>query len=131
MRPPAYLITEGIHALPCIGDGRQSGTSGSPSILNASPEAAANGGLALVRTGDRVRIDLGRGHAQLLIPDAELQMRRDALMQAGGYPYPPSQTPWQDIQRRLVGQLDGGGILEGSERFQRIAQEQGLPRDNH
>jgi dihydroxy-acid dehydratase len=131
MRPPAYLITEGIHALPCIGDGRQSGTSGSPSILNASPEAAANGGLALIRTGDRVRIDLGRGHAQLLIPDAELQMRRDALMQAGGYPYPPSQTPWQDIQRRLVGQLDGGGILEGSERFQRIAQEQGLPRDNH
>jgi dihydroxy-acid dehydratase len=131
MRPPAYLITEGIHALPCIGDGRQSGTSGSPSILNASPEAAANGGLALVQTGDRVRIDLGRGLAQLLIPDAELQMRRDSLMRAGGYPYPPSQTPWQEIQRRLVGQLDGGGILEGTERFQRIAQVQGLPRDNH
>jgi len=131
MRPPAYLITEGIHALPCIGDGRQSGTSGSPSILNAAPEAAANGGLALVHTGDRVRIDLDKGLAQLLISDAELQQRRDALTQAGGYPHPPSQTPWQEIQRKLVGQLDGGGILEGSERFQRIAQEKGLPRDNH
>lgn len=131
MRPPSYLITEGVHALPCIGDGRQSGTSGSPSILNASPEAAANGGLALVQTGDRLRIDLGRGLAQLLVSDAELGKRRESLMASGGYPYPPSQTPWQDIQRRLVGQLDGGGILEGAERFQRIAQQKGLPRDNH
>ncbi|AJP72519.1 IlvD/Edd family dehydratase [Sphingomonas hengshuiensis] len=131
MRPPAYLIREGIHALPCIGDGRQSGTSGSPSILNASPEAAANGGLALLRTGDRVRIDLARGTADVLISDEELAARRQALLDAGGYAYPASQTPWQEIQRALVGQMNTGAILEGSERFQRIAQSMGLPRDNH
>ncbi|RSU59237.1 PRK13017 family protein [Sphingomonas koreensis] len=131
MRPPAYLIREGIHALPCIGDGRQSGTSGSPSILNASPEAAAMGGLALIRTGDRVRIDLGKGTADVLIPSAELAERRRVLAEAGGYRFPPSQTPWQEIQRKLVGQMESGAILEGAERFQRIAQTQGLPRDNH
>jgi len=131
MRPPSYLITEGVHTLPCIGDGRQSGTSGSPSILNASPEAAVNGGLALVRTGDRLRIDLNRGQAQLLITEAELEKRRQDLLAKGGYSYPASQTPWQEIQRRLVGQLDGGGILEGAEKYQRIAQHNGLPRDNH
>ncbi|MEP7007038.1 MAG: IlvD/Edd family dehydratase, partial [Sphingomonas bacterium] len=131
MRPPAYLIREGISALPCIGDGRQSGTSGSPSILNASPEAAAMGGLALIRTGDRVRIDLGRATANVLIDDAELAERRRALAESGGYPYPASQTPWQEIQRAIVGQLNEGAILEGSERYQRIAQTMGLPRDNH
>lgn len=131
MRPPAYLIREGIHALPCIGDGRQSGTSGSPSILNASPEAAVNGGLALLRTGDRVRIDLGRGTVDVLIPEAELAERRQALVDAGGYAYPASQTPWQEIQRALVGQMNTGAILEGAEQFQRIAQTMGLPRDNH
>ena len=131
MRPPAYLITEGIHALPCIGDGRQSGTSGSPSILNASPEAAAMGGLALLRTGDRVRIDLSRGTANVLIPDAELAERRAALTAAGGYRYPASQTPWQEIQRGVVGQMNTGAILEGAEKYQRIAQTMGLPRDNH
>ena len=131
MRPPAYLIQEGVHALACIGDGRQSGTSGSPSILNASPEAAAMGGLALIRTGDRVRIDLGRGCADLLIDAAELDQRRAALAAAGGYAYPASQTPWQEIQRALVGQMDTGAILEGSEKYQRIAQTRGLPRDNH
>jgi len=131
MRPPAYLIREGIHALPCIGDGRQSGTSGSPSILNASPEAAAMGGLALIRTGDRVRIDLGKGTADVLIPSAELAERHRVLAEAGGYRFPPSQTPWQEIQRKLVGQMESGAILEGAERFQRIAQTQGLPRDNH
>ena len=130
MRPPDYLIREGVHALPCIGDGRQSGTSGSPSILNASPEAAAMGGLALLKTGDRVRIDLGRGTADVLIDQAELDDRRAALEAAGGYAYPASQTPWQEIQRRLVGQLDSGAILEGSERYQRIAQR-GLPRHSH
>src|SRR3546814_10587037 len=83
MRPPAYLIREGLHALPCIGDGRQSGTSGSASILNASPEAAVGGGLALLKTGDRVRIDLNRGTADMLVPDAELAERRDALEAAG------------------------------------------------
>jgi len=131
MRPPAYLITEGVHALPCIGDGRQSGTSGSPSILNASPEAAAMGGLALLKTGDRVRIDLRAGTANVLIPDAELAERRAALEAAGGYAYPASQTPWQEIQRSVVGQMNTGAILEGAEKYQRIAQTMGLPRDNH
>ena len=131
MRAPAYLITEGVHALPCIGDGRQSGTSGSPSILNASPEAAAMSGLALLRTGDRVRIDLRRGTCNVLIPDEELATRRRELAAAGGYKYPPSQTPWQAIQRSLVGQLESGAILEGAEEFQRIAQTAGLPRDSH
>ena len=131
MRPPAYLIREGVHALPCIGDGRQSGTSGSPSILNASPEAAAMGGLALIRTGDQVRIDLRKGTADVLIDDAELAVRRRMLAEAGGYSYPASQTPWQEIQRAIVGQLNEGAILEGSERYQRIAQTMGLPRDNH
>ena len=131
MRPPAYLIKQGVHALPCIGDGRQSGTSGSPSILNASPEAAAGGGLALLRTGDRVRIDLNRGEANVLIDEAELAARRQALAEKGGYPYPPSQTPWQEIQRALVGQLDKGAILEGAEKYQDIAHTRGLPRDSH
>jgi dihydroxy-acid dehydratase len=131
MRPPAYLIREGVHALPCIGDGRQSGTSGSPSILNASPEAAANGGLALLRTGDRVRIDLNKGTANVLISDEELAERRTALMADGGYRYPASQTPWQEIQRATVGQMNTGAILEGAEKYQRIAQTMGLPRDNH
>ena len=131
MRPPAYLIREGVHALPCIGDGRQSGTSGSPSILNASPEAAAMGGLALIRTGDRVRIDLGKGTANVLIADEELAERRRALTEAGGYSYPRSQTPWQEIQRATVGQMETGAILEGAEKYQRIAQTMGLPRDNH
>jgi dihydroxy-acid dehydratase len=131
MRPPAYLIEEGVHALPCVGDGRQSGTSGSPSILNASPEAAAMGGLALIQTGDRVRIDLAKGRADVLIDEAELQRRREALAASGGYAYPASQTPWQEIQRALVGQMDKGAILEGSEKYQRIAQTRGLPRDNH
>jgi dihydroxy-acid dehydratase len=131
MRAPSYLITEGVHALPCIGDGRQSGTSGSPSILNASPEAAAMSGLALLRTGDRVRIDLKRGTCDVLISNHELDSRRQDLLAAGGYQYPKSQTPWQAIQRSLVGQLESGAILEGAEQFQRIAQTAGLPRDSH
>ena len=131
MRPPAYLITEGVTALPCVGDGRQSGTSGSPSILNASPEAAAHGGLALLKTGDRVRIDLRRGIVNVLIGDAELAERRAELEAKGGFAYPPSQTPWQEIQRAIVGQLNTGAILEGAEKYQRIAQTLGVPRDNH
>ncbi|MDQ8755187.1 IlvD/Edd family dehydratase [Sphingosinicella sp. LHD-64] len=131
MRPPAFLIEQGVHSLPCLGDGRQSGTSGSPSILNAAPEAAAMGGLALLRTGDRVRIDLDAGTADVLISDEELAERRRALEAEGGYRYPPSQTPWQAIQRTMIGQMDSGAILEGAEAFQRIAQTRGLPRDSH
>ena len=131
MRPPAYLIREGVHALPCVGDGRQSGTSNSPSILNASPEAAIGGGLALVRNGDRIRIDLRKCEANILVSDAELAQRRQALQAAGGYAYPASQTPWQEIQRRSIGQLDTGAVLEEAVKFQRLAQTQGLPRHNH
>ena len=87
MQPPAALIKRGITAMPCIGDGRQSGTSGSPSILNASPEAAAMGGLALVQTGDRIRIDLKTCRADLLVPEAELAARRDAVLAKGGFAY--------------------------------------------
>jgi dihydroxy-acid dehydratase len=131
MRPPADLIRRGITALPCIGDGRQSGTSGSPSILNASPEAAAGGGLALLRTGDRVRIDLRKATADMLVPEAEIAARRAALQAAGGYAYPASQTPWQAMQRATVGQLGDGMVLEPAVRFQRVAETFGIPRDNH
>ena len=131
MRPPASLIRRGVTALPCLGDGRQSGTSGSPSILNASPEAAAGGGLALLRTGDRLRVDLRAGRVDVLIPDDELRNRRDALEAAGGYAYPPSQTPWQEMQRRDVGQLGTGAVLESAVRFQRVDVTSGVPRDNH
>ena len=131
MRSPDYLLKRGIHELPCIGDGRQSGTSGSPSILNASPEAATGGGLALLRSGDRVRIDLGKRTADILVPEQELATRRDALAKAGGYPYPESQTPWQEIQRGLVDELSNGMVLKPAVRYQRIAKTKGIPRDNH
>lgn len=131
MRPPDYLIRRGVLSLPCLGDGRQSGTSGSPSILNAAPEAAVGGGLALLRDGDRVRVDLRRRRVDMLVPEQELARRRAELERAGGYRFPESQTPWQAIQRSLVGQLDRGAILEGAEAFQRIAQTRGLPRDSH
>ena len=131
MQPPAALIKRGITSLPCIGDGRQSGTSGSPSILNASPEAAAGGGLALLRTGDRVRIDLNKGTADILISKAELAERRAALEKRGGYKYPASQTPWQEIQRSMVDQLADGMVLKPAVKYQRVAETMGVPRDNH
>ena len=131
MRPPAALIRDGIHALPCIGDGRQSGTSGSPSILNASPEAAVGGALALVQTGDRVRIDLGRHSADLLVDQAELDRRRANLTTIEDRVTPASQTPWQEIQRGMTGQFDTGAVLEPAVKYQRIAQTRGLPRDSH
>ncbi len=130
MQPPAALIKKGVTSLPCIGDGRQSGTSASPSIVNASPEAAAGGGLALLRTGDRVRIDLNQGAANILIPDSELAERRAALEESGGFKYPPSQTPWQEIQRGMVDQLADGMVLEPAVKYHRIAQKY-VPRDNH
>jgi dihydroxy-acid dehydratase len=128
MRPPAYLLKEGIHSLPCIGDGRQSGTSGSPSILNASPEAAAGGGLALLCTGDRVRIDLRAGTADMLVDEAELAERRRALPPR---PFAPdSQTPWQEIFRERVEPLAEGMTLRGADAYRGVA-ARGLPRDNH
>jgi dihydroxy-acid dehydratase len=131
MRPPAALIRQGIGALPCIGDGRQSGTSASPSILNASPEAAAGGGLALLKTGDRVRIDLNAGTANMLVSEAELERRRAALARNGGYRHPPSQTPWQEIQRALVDQLADGMVLKPAVKYQQVAQVAGVPRNSH
>src|SRR5450631_2949426 len=122
MQPPAALIKKGITALPCIGDGRQSGTSGSPSILNATPEAAAGGGLALLQSGDRIRIDLAKGRADILISKAELARRRTALEKNGGYDYPASQTPWQEIQRAMVDQLADGMVLKPAVKYQRVAQ---------
>jgi len=131
MRPPDYLIKKGIHSLACIGDGRQSGTSGSPSILNASPEAAAGGNLAILKTGDRVRIDLNKGQADILISDEEVARRRQELAEAGGYKFPAHQTPWQEIQRGIVDQLGNGAVLKPAVAYQRIAQTNGIPRDNH
>ncbi len=130
MRAPDYLLKQGVKELPCIGDGRQSGTSGSPSILNASPEAAALGGLALVQMNDRVRIDLKKGKANILIDDAELASRRTKL-EKDGFPIPESQTPWQELQRRDVDQLAQGMVLKSAVKYQRIAQSKGVPRDNH
>jgi dihydroxy-acid dehydratase len=131
MQPPAALIKRGIHALPCIGDGRQSGTSGSPSILNASPEAAAGGGLAILKTGDRVRIDLNKGEANILISKEELDKRYAELKAHGGYHFPKSQTPWQEIQRGMVDQFSEGMVLKPAIKYQRVAQTSGIPRDNH
>ena len=131
MQPPGALIKRGVRSLPCVGDGRQSGTSGTPSILNASPEAAAGGGLALLQTGDRVRIDLNRRSADILISDEELERRRADLRARGGYPYPASQTPWQEIQRQMVDQLAEGMVLKSAVKFQKVAQTFGVPRNNH
>lgn len=128
MRPPSYLLKQGIHALPCIGDGRQSGTSGSPSILNASPEAAEGGGLALVRTGDMLRIDLNACTANMLVSDEELSARRAALPD---HPFtPPSQSPWQEIFRERVRPFSEGMTLRGADAYRDIGNS-ALPRDNH
>jgi dihydroxy-acid dehydratase len=130
MRPPAYLIKQGVEALPCVGDGRQSGTSGSPSILNASPEAADGGGLALLQTGDRVRIDLNTCTADMLVPLDELATRARTLLEQGGYGIPESQTPWQALFREKVGRFDQGMTLDGAPDFTDIARKH-MPRDNH
>ncbi len=129
MRPPAYLLKQGVEALPCIGDGRQSGTSGSPSILNASPEAAAGGGLALLKTGDRVRIDLNKCTADMLVPLDELA-ERARIFEAEGYPHPESQSPWQQYFREKVGRFDEGMTLKDADQYRDIARKF-TPRDNH
>ena len=131
MRAPDYLLKQGISSLACIGDGRQSGTSGSPSILNASPEAATGGGLALLRTGDMVRIDLNKRTADILITKTELEKRRKELKAAGGYKYPDHQTPWQEIQRGIVDELSNGMVLKPAVKYQKVAKTKGIPRDNH
>jgi dihydroxy-acid dehydratase len=131
MRPPAYLIKQGVSALPCIGDGRQSGTSGSPSILNATPEAAIGGGLAILKTGDRIRIDLNQRSANMLIGAAEYEARMTELRANGGFKHPKSQTPWQEIQRETVDGLAHGMVLKNAVKYRRIVRTHGTPRDNH
>ena len=131
MRPPAYLIKQGVSELPCIGDGRQSGTSGSPSILNASPEAADGGGLALLRSGDRVRIDMNDFTADILISDEEMEARKKELQEAGGYPSPESQSPWQQYFREMVMPFSEGMVLRDAPNYRSIARTKGIPRDNH
>ena len=130
MRAPSYLLKKGIDALPCVGDGRQSGTSGSPSILNASPEAAAGGGLALLKNGDRVRFDLGKGTADMLVPLDELADRARSLAETGGYQMPESQTPWQQYFRELVSGLDTGMTLRDAPDYRDTARGH-RPRDSH
>jgi dihydroxy-acid dehydratase len=131
MQPPAELIKHGVTELPCIGDGRQSGTSGSPSILNASPEAATGGGLAILKTGDRIRIDLNKRTADILISKAEYDSRKKALAKQGGFKIPGSQTPWQEIQRGMVDELSHGMVLKPAVKYRRISTSKGTPRDNH
>ena len=131
MRPPSYLIKKGVTTLACIGDGRQSGTSASPSILNASPEAADGGGLALIQTGDRVRVDLNKGTANMLVDDETLKARAKALLAKGGFAHPDSQTPWQQIFRQTVSPFSEGMVIKGAPEYQSIHKTKGLPRDNH
>jgi len=130
MRAPAYLLKAGVEALPCIGDGRQSGTSGSPSILNAAPEAPDNGGLAVLQTGDVIRIDLNEFSANILVSKEEYNERREALIASGGFPFPESQTPWQQYFREMVEPFDKGMTLRGADSYQDVARK-GMPRDNH
>lgn len=131
MQPPARLIKAGVQELPCIGDGRQSGTSGSPSILNASPEAATGGNLAILKTNDIVRVDLNKRSVDLKVSKAEILRRQRKLKEAGGHPIPDSQTPWQEIQRDLVDELSEGMVLKPAIKYQKIDQKKGIPRDNH
>jgi dihydroxy-acid dehydratase len=131
MQPPARLIKAGVQELPCIGDGRQSGTSGSPSILNASPEAATGGNLAILKTNDIVRVDLNKRSVNLKVSKVEILRRQRKLKEAGGHPIPDSQTPWQEIQRDLVDELSEGMVLKPAIKYQKIDQKKGIPRDNH
>jgi dihydroxy-acid dehydratase len=127
MQPPAAMLKAGINALPTMGDGRQSGTSGSPSILNVSPEAAVGGGLALLQTGDRIRIDLNTHKVDVLLPEGEMERRRAAWQ-------PPQlvhKTPWEEIYRSMVGQLGQGGCLEPATLYLNILETRGESRDNH
>ena len=125
MQPPDKLIREGILELPTLGDGRQSGTSGSPSILNTSPESAVGGGLALLKTGDMLRIDLNQGSLDVLLEETELRKRRDQLKTVEF----EHQTPWQEIYRDTVGQLSSGGIIELAAKYRKIRNT--IPRHSH
>jgi len=127
MQPPAALLNRGIEALPTMGDGRQSGTSGSPSILNVSPEAAVGGGLALLKTGDRIRIDLNHRKVDVLLPEGELEARRAAWKE----PELLNMTPWEELARTTVGQLGSGGCMEFATLYLNIIETRGESRNNH
>src|SRR3712207_2633230 len=126
MQPPDALRKRGITTLPTIGDGSQSGTSDSPSTPHATPESAAGGGLAWLRTGDTIRVDLNEGHCDMLVSEEEIERRK---REDGVPPYPESRTPWQELYRATVGQLDGGGVLEAALKYQGVASK--TPRHNH
>ena len=125
MQPPDALIKQGILELPTLGDGRQSGTSGSPSILNVSPESAVGGGLALLKTGDRIKIDLNQGSLDVMLGESELNQRRNAIESQ----QIEHQTPWQEIYREAVGLLSGGGIIELAAKYKKIRNT--IPRHSH
>jgi dihydroxy-acid dehydratase len=127
MAPPAALVREGITSLPTLGDGRQSGTSASPSILNMSPEAAVGGGLSLLRTNDRIRVDLNSRSVNVLVDEDELARRRETA----SFAIPPAQTPWQELYRQTVGQLSTGGCLEPATLYLKVIAERGNPRHSH
>lgn len=132
MTAPGHLLKKGLkYSLPCIGDGRQSGTSGSPSILNASPEAAENGNLAILQDGDMLRVDLNKRSVNMLITEDEIVSRRDALLARGGYKMIESHTPYQALFRQEVGPLSEGMVFKRATQFQRVAQKIDMPRDNH
>ena len=125
MQPPDALIKQGILELPTLGDGRQSGTSGSPSILNVSPESAVGGGLALLKTGDMIKIDLNQGSLDVMLDESELDQRRNDIESQ----QIEHQTPWQEIYRETVGQPSGGGIIELAAKYKKIRNT--IPRHSH
>ena len=127
MQPPDELLKKGISSLPCLGDGRQSGTSESPSILNVSPEAAVGGGIAIIKNGDEIKIDLNRKRVDLLLEDEVIKER----LANNNYEYPDNQTPWQEISRKFTGQLTEGACLNLEESYFDIANSKGIPRDSH
>jgi dihydroxy-acid dehydratase len=125
MTPPDYVVQSGVRMLPCLGDGRQSGTSDSPSILNASPESAAGSNLAILQTGDQVRVDLRNRRVDVLLSDEEIERRRAALQP----PVLPNESPWQELYRQHVGQLDTGACLDFAVKYRDLRKT--VPRHSH
>jgi len=127
MQPPDYLLKKGISSLPCLGDGRQSGTSESPSILNVSPEAAIGGGLSILKNGDLIKIDLASKRVDLLLDEKDIAVRKNNT----NFIFPKNQTPWQEIARKFTGQLSNGACMDLEENYFDIARTKGIPRDSH
>ncbi len=127
MQPPNHLLKKGIKSLPCLGDGRQSGTSESPSILNISPESAVGGTLAILKNNDYISIDLKKREVKLIVSSKEINRRRKNLKKIKL----DNQTPWQELSRKFVGQLSSGACLEFAVNYDNIIKSKGLPRDSH